>query len=517
MLFNSNEFVLGFLPATVLVFFVLGRFSRNLALGWVIVASTFFYAVWRPSNLWIIGFSLVVNYAFAQSLIKLAASPERARWRAVVLALGIAFNVLLLGYFKYANFSLQVLQDLTGSHYAFQNIVLPLGISFITFQKIALLVDVATGRIQVLGVRNFLLFVMFFPQLIAGPIVHYRETVPQFERANCRFDARTFAMAITLFATGLFKKVMLADTMSDMVAPLYHQAAQGEHLYFLDAWLAALGFTVQIYFDFSAYSDMACASALFFGIRLPTNFDSPLKTGNFIDFWARWHMTLTRFLTSYIFNPIAFALTRARAKRKLPVAGARNTPFGVFVLLIAAPVILTMTIAGLWHGAGYTFIIFGLLHGLYITFAHISRQYFPRPSSTPKGAIQLRPIIACVGVVVAASIANVFFRSDYVGAAVDMLKSMVGLHGAALPAQFFRSFARLGGLLGIALLMPNILQLLAAYQPTLDTPKRPAHIGGIGPVVTWHPNWRWMIFAGCLAAVSMSRLIGKSEFLYWQF
>ena len=193
------------------------------------------------------------------------------------MALGIAFNVCFLGYFKYANFAVSVVDDLSGQDFVFKQVILPLGISFITFQKIAFLIDVAGGRIKSFTLRDYLLFVMFFPQLIAGPIIHYGETIPQFQRATCRFDRTLFAVGITLFCFGLFKKVVLADGMAAHVTPVFAYAASGAEATFLQSWLAAVGFTLQIYFDFSGYSDMACGAALFFGIRLPINFDSPLE------------------------------------------------------------------------------------------------------------------------------------------------------------------------------------------------------------------------------------------------
>ncbi len=188
-------------------------------------------------------------------------------------------------------------------------LVLPLGISFITFQKIAFLVDIQAGRVSRFTLRDYGLFVLFFPQLIAGPIVHYREMMPQFRAASCRFDATDAAVGLTLFSIGLAKKLILADPLSRLVAPLYGHAAAGVPQSLTEAWIGALGFTLQIYFDFSGYTDMALGLARFFGIKLPMNFNSPLKATSIIDFWLRWHISLTRFLTAYIYNPMTLALT----------------------------------------------------------------------------------------------------------------------------------------------------------------------------------------------------------------
>ena len=227
MLFNSYEYILVFLPITVLGFLLFGRVSTNWALGWIILASVAFYAWWRPFNVAIIGPSLVVNYVFGRALLRLAADDSRARLRTVMLLLGVAFNIAFLGYFKYANFAVSVANDVSGSNFVLEQIILPLGISFITFQKIAFLVDIAGQRIKAFTLRDFLLFVMFFPQLIAGPIVHFREMIPQFHRATCRFDATLYATGLTLFCFGLFKKVVLADGMAAYVSPVFDLAAAG--------------------------------------------------------------------------------------------------------------------------------------------------------------------------------------------------------------------------------------------------------------------------------------------------
>ena len=546
MLFNSYEYILVFLPVTVLVFLLLGRSSRSLALGWLILASIVFYAWWRPLNLAIIAPSIALNYALGRVLLGLAGDPARARRRTALLVLGIVFNVCFLGYFKYANFAVTVVDDLSGQDFVFKQVILPLGISFITFQKIAFLIDVAGGRIRAFTLRDYLLFVMFFPQLIAGPIIHYGETIPQFERATCRFDRTLYAVGITLFCFGLFKKVVLADGMAAHVTPVFAYAASGAEATFLQAWLAAVGFTLQIYFDFSGYSDMACGAALFFGIRLPINFDSPLKATNIIDFWLRWHITLTRFLTAYIYNPMALTLTRARGARRLPMLRARDSHPLAFLHVLVFPTITTMLISGLWHGAGYTFILWGLLHGLYLVVNHLWRQYGPRPAPTdaagePKPAAQLAGFAVTFLAVV---VAMVLFRAPDLAAAGNLLGGMVGLHGLGMPGTrfgaagmhlldgsvpvhaFASASAILLALLAIALLLPNSVQILAAYEPVLYTPKRAAEIPGVlrpvlprvmGRPLAWRPTLAWMVLFAALGAVSMIRLTGMSEFLYWQF
>lgn len=541
MLFNSYEYILVFLPVTVLVFLMLGRASRPWALGWLILASVVFYAYWRPYNLLIIGPSLAVNWFFARRLLALAGDESRAAARRVTLTLGIVFNVCLLGYFKYANFGVTLTNDLMGSNFVLHTIILPLGISFITFQKIAFLIDVAGGRIREFTLRDFLLFVMFFPQLIAGPIVHYGETMPQFHRATCRFDSMLYATGITLFVFGLFKKVVLADGMAEHVTPVFAFAASGGDATLVQSWLAAVGFTLQIYFDFSGYSDMACGAALFFGVRLPMNFYSPLKASNIVDFWMRWHITLTRFLTAYIFNPITLALTRRRAARRAPMLGARYSNGSAFLQTLAFPTLTTMLISGLWHGAGYTFVLWGGLHGLYIVINHAWRQYGPRPADPTGRSSRLAAFAGFVLTFLAVTFAMVLFRAPDLAAAGNILAGMTGGQGIGLPEKlagmlqmpglgpmllgegavdlptFATAMAYLAALLAIALLMPNSLQMLAEREPALHLPKTPGRIAGIGPVIAWRPSLGWMIFIAAIAAIAMIRLTGKSEFLYWQF
>ncbi len=539
MLFNSYEFILAFLPATIAGFLLLGTSSRTLALAWLIAASIFFYAWWRPFNLLIIAPSILVNFIFARILLRLAFDDSQPRLKAFVLTLGILFNVVFLGYFKYFNFAVEVANDATGSNFAFEQIILPLGISFITFQKIAFLVDVAGRRVESFTTRDFLLFVLFFPQLIAGPIVHYRETVPQFQRTTCRFDAGMFATALTLFCFGLFKKVVLADGIAPYVSPVYAFAAAGEPVTFVQAWLAAVGFTLQIYFDFSGYSDMACGTALFFGVRLPANFESPLKASNIIDFWLRWHISLTRFLTAYIFNPIALVLSRRRAARGLPMLSSRGSSMKAFFHVLAWPTLATMLVSGIWHGAGYTFILWGLLHGFFLIINHAWRQYRPQSANSNGLRKYFSKLSGSAVTLLAVVCAMVLFRAPDLASAANVLKGMTGLHGVGLPSKlaemagapslgpmvllngevsmmtFAAATAYLVGLLAIALVLPNSLQVMSKYEPVLQGPRQ--QLSGGNASLVWQPTLPWMGFTAVLAGYSMLQITAKSEFLYWQF
>jgi D-alanyl-lipoteichoic acid acyltransferase DltB (MBOAT superfamily) len=540
MLFNSYTFLFGFLPIVLAGFYVLGARRREWALLWLTAVSLLFYAWWRPINVLLIAPSILINYGLARCLERTGeARPAMAR---AILVAGIVFNLSFLGYFKYLNFVEGALNDAFGVGFTLTQLILPLGISFITFQKIAFLVDVHGGRVSRYSLADYGLFVLFFPQLIAGPIVHYREMMPQFRAAPCRFDAENVAVGVSLFFFGLAKKLVLADPLSQLVAPIYGQAAAGVPQSITEAWIAALGFTLQIYFDFSGYSDMALGLARFFGIKLPVNFNSPLKATSIIDFWLRWHVSLTRFLTAYIYNPLTLSLTRKRMAQGKPIFGGRNTNFPAFINLLAMPTMLTMLISGIWHGAGYTYILWGLLHGVLLCINHAWRSVRSRIWSNAK---QYNRRVAPIGFVltfVSVVGAMVLFRAPSFSAALMLWKGMIGVYGATLPQAVFSRLGsiaawltaigvrpawtsgsllmaatiRIGLLLGIALLMPNTLQMLAAFEPALGV--KPAKAPSrLERALAWAPSGTWAVGLACVALAGILSLGELSEFLYWQF
>jgi alginate O-acetyltransferase complex protein AlgI len=522
MLFNSYEFIFVFLPVVVAVFFALGRASRAWALRWVIAASLFFYAWWRPWNVLIIAPSVLINFALARVLQRLRKQGSRSTAQAVLL-MGIAFNVAFLGYFKYSNFLVGAINDVFGTQMFLARIILPLGISFITFQKIAFLVDVHAGRVESFTLQDYCLFVLFIPQLIAGPIVHYREMMPQFHGVSCRFEKDNVSVGLTLFAFGLFKKVFIADSIVPLVRPIYEQATSGSSIALLSAWIAAVGFTLQIYFDFSGYTDMALGIGRMFGVRLPPNFNSPLRASSIIDFWQRWHMTLTRFLTAYIYNPLALWMTRRRAARVPSGFALPSRGLGAFIELLMFPILLTMLVSGIWHGAGYTFIVWGVLHGFYLTVNHAWRLLGPklwRDKSSYERFMQPTGFIITF-VCVAASM--VIFRSANLKAAADLLQGMLGLHGIGLSQLKNISVGRMKIAFWItvpafiALVCPNSLELLSRYEPALGWKPSP-HDGGTAKTrILWGPSLAWAVAVSMIAAIGILYLGGQSEFLYWQF
>jgi len=519
MLFNSYEFIFVFLPVVVVVFFALGTASRAWALRWVIAASLFFYGWWRPLNVLIIAPSVLINFVLARLLQRLCKQWSRGT-ATTVLLLGIAFNVAFLGYFKYSNFFVDAINDAFGTQMFLARIILPLGISFITFQKIAFLIDVQAGRVESFTLQDYCLFVLFFPQLIAGPIVHYREMMPQFHRVPCRFDKSNVSVGLTLFAFGLFEKVFLADSLAQFVTPIYAQATSGSSIALVPAWIAAVGFTLQIYFDFTGYTNMALGIARLFGVRLPPNFNSPLRASSIIDFWLRWHMTLTRFLSAYIYNPLALWLTRRRAARGRPGFAGQNKSLGAFVELLMFPTLLTMFVSGIWHGAGYTFIVWGMLHGLFLTVNHAWRLLGPklwRDKSRYERFMQPAGFIITF-VCVAASM--VIFRSANLKTATHLLQGMLGLHGMAWGSGIVpRSVVLwIGGSAFIALVCPNTLQILSRYEPALGWKPSP-HDRAAAAItrIRWEPSLVWAVAVSMFVVIGILNLGGQSEFLYWQF
>ncbi|MDH5612954.1 MAG: MBOAT family protein [Gammaproteobacteria bacterium] len=340
MLFNSYIYIFLFLPITFGLYFLLIRGRRIVSAKLALVlASLFFYSWWSVNYLPILLFSLVFNFLVGE-VIQRELSTKRGKF---ALILGISVNLILLGYFKYADFFIENVNYVLGQDIGTINLVLPLAISFFTFQQIAYLVDCYKGEVKEYDFLNYSLFVCFFPQLIAGPIVHHGEMMPQFmrNRWNLRLKYSNIAAGLFIFSIGLFKKVVIADTFAVTATNGFDYA---ETLNMVEAWVTSLSYTLQLYFDFSGYTDMAIGAALLFNIKLPDNFNSPYKALDIQDFWRRWHMTLSRFLRDYIY---------------IPLGGSR-----VSNLVTYRNIIATFLIGGLWHGAGWTFIMWGVLHGL---------------------------------------------------------------------------------------------------------------------------------------------------------
>lgn len=399
MLFNSYVYLFFFLPAVFTVYFLLNR--RKLVVAgkiWLVASSIFFYAYWTPEYSLLIILSILVNYGFGTVLQSPSTDSATRKW---TLVLGVTANLAALGWFKYADFFIENVNSLLGSGFPLPHVVLPLAISFFTFQQVAYLVDCRRGLARERRFLDYSLFVTFFPQLIAGPIVHHSEMMPQFSRLRAKFlNWENVAAGLTLFVFGLFKKVVIADRLSPWVSYGFDNPNE---LNMIASWASSLAYTFQIYFDFSGYTDMAMGTALMLNIRLPQNFNSPYKALSIRDFWSRWHMTLSRFLRDYLYIPLG-------GNRY----GLPSTCRNLFI---------TFLLGGIWHGAGWTFVAWGVLHGV----ATVVHRLWGRLGYTLPKAISWAITFLFVNV------AWVFFRAQTFPDAIRVLKGMVGCNGIVLP------------------------------------------------------------------------------------
>ncbi len=518
MLFNSHVFIFGFLPVTLLLFRLGQRYvGLRYANGILGVCSLFFYGWWDPRYILLIVGSIVGNFWFSHLIA--GATGTRQKW---LLGLGASANLAVLGYFKYTAFLLTNVNAVFGAGLSVPEIILPIGISFYTFQQIAFLVDTAFHKEREKNFVDYCLFISFFPQLIAGPIVFHKEMMPQFARPKSNLRRRVlFIGGVTLFVFGLSKKVLIADTIALFSTPVFDAALVGTQVSFLESWGGVLAYTFQIYFDFSGYSDMAAGLALVFGIKLPVNFFSPYKAASIIDFWRRWHITLSRFLRDCVYVPLGG--NRHGEPRRI------------------ANVFITMVLGGVWHGAAWTFVIWGALHGVYICINHLWRNVavdMPRLTSHAAWKYFSRGLTFLLVV-----IAWAFFRAESVDSALLVLSGMSGGNGFGVPlllatplgiegaecAAFtlcavafpnnLASFEYGAPLLAILLvavwLAPNSYEVLRRYGPMLLVLDN--RVEYRYSALTWRPTWTWGILIGVLLGACTVVMTGESEFLYFQF
>jgi alginate O-acetyltransferase complex protein AlgI len=536
MLFNSLSFILLFLPACLALYYAAARLDFRAAAMVLVVFSLLFYSWTDPALLLLIGFSMAYNYLFGLGILR---TEDRPRLQNAVLVVAVTGDILLLVYFKYLYPFLAWL-DTLGLHIPRDrtSVILPLGISFFTFTQIGFLIDSKAGITKDARLKDYLLFVTFFPHLIAGPILHHREMMPQFaDPRTYRFKFDTFCVGVAIFIVGLLKK----DLIADHFAPLANTAFSAPNgLGVAAAWGGVLSYTLQLYYDFSGYSEMAVGLALMFGVRFPANFNSPYKARSIIDFWQRWHMTLTRYITLYLYNPVALSITRRRMARGMTTGRKAASSAGGFASTIAFPLFVTMGIAGVWHGAGLQYVCFGLLHAGYLTVNHAWRTWGPKKGQQKSVVRQTVDGIWMTALTLLAVIAaQIFFRSASAPDALMMLKDMAGmgtppvdpaaafaapdvvekmLRSAGHDLQPVLNGLNFGAPLTLLLLfawvfvMPNILQVTDAYKPTLTK----FHLG-IWQRVMWRPSALWGGIFGLLAAIAILAITGTTEFLYFQF
>lgn len=525
MLFNSYEFILIFLPITLIGFWQIGkREYRQLAITWLVAASLVFYGWGNISYLGLLLTSIVFNYFIGINLSRVTNKYFQPKQ---LLTFGIIFNLGLLGYFKYTDFLIATTNNLIGTNFNLNQIILPLAISFFTFNQIAYLVDAYRGEAQEYNFLTYCLFITFFPHLIAGPIVHHKEIIPQFNNKSIyNFNNEDVSVGLTIFFIGLFKKVVFADSIAVYASPVFEAASQGIPVTFFEAWGAAIAYSLQLYFDFSGYSDMAIGAARMFGIKFPLNFNSPYKSLNIIDFWRRWHMTLSHFLRDYLY---------------IPLGGNRNGKLRRYANLM-----ITMLLGGLWHGAGWTFVIWGGLHGIYLVINHQWNSWRRSLGHDLTKSHFLSRGIARFVTFIAVVIAWVFFRSKDLDTSVLMLKGMIGLQGFSIPltianklgplksllsnlgiafvtegaSQMFFTYIWSITLLAIAWFTPNTQEWLKHYQPALDYHvKKSANdtTKQWAKTLAWQPNLLWSIILGIVAGIGLVYLRKASVFLYFQF
>lgn len=519
MVFSSYVFLFGFLPIAFALTYLAGRWNKLAAKLTLLAASLVFYSWWSPKQLPLLLGSIVFNF-FIGGLIQRAEARGQSRWVRIWLTLGLVGDVSFLCWFKYGNFIADNLSNVTGVDFDLPKIALPLGISFFTFQKIAYLIDSARGQARKIGFLDFSLFAAFFPQLISGPIVHYKEIVPQLmSRRFGKLIVRNVLIGLTILAIGLFKKAVIADTLAGYSKPLF-QSAQDHGFNLLTGWLAAVTFTFQLYFDFSGYSDMAIGLGRMFGIKLPLNFHSPLRAPNIIDYWRRWHMTLQRFIVSYIFQPMSLPLNRMAANR-----GLKGWP--QFFVAVALPTFVTFLIVGAWHGVGWTFVLFGGMHAIYICLNEAWREFGKQRrrklkklgvtvrEGGPLGAVSSRLIT-----LVAVGFANVMFRASNVESAWHIWKGMTGFPGQG-PAT--ASNLDLGLVMALVVstalvfLAPNTQQIMRRFGPAYNW-KDWRDVARAPLDWTWKPSTLGLAFVGLtlfLGVIFIQR--GQAVFLYFNF
>lgn len=501
------------MPLTLLGFFLLGRVSKALGSAWLALASLVFYGWWDTQYIPLLLASICVNYWIGGAIARRAATPQGRR----LLIVGVAANLLLLAYYKYANFFVSSAGALLSADWPALAIVLPIGISFFTFTQIAFLADAYAGKVTEYRFSYYVLFVTYFPHLIAGPVLHHKEMMPQFDaEQNYRPQLSNLSIGLTIFTIGLAKKVLIADSLAAYASPFFNQPDMPG---IFVAWGGALAYTFQLYFDFSGYSDMAIGLSRMFGVQLPLNFNSPYKARNIAEFWRRWHMTLSRFLRDYLY---------------IPLGGNRHGPWRRHFNLM-----VTMVLGGLWHGAGWNFVIWGALHGSYLVVNHAWSGFAgqARVHLWRWGSQLFGPALTFICVI----FAWVYFRAADLATANQIILGMVGANGAAIPDAVMAGLGPLRGslqLLGVttflggggtfvamwawvvasaalAFCFPNTQEIVRHVESELISPSPGKKIKL--QALTWRPS-RWhALVMGLMLALGILSLSRPTEFLYFQF
>ena len=518
MLFNSYIFLFTFLPIVLAGYEALALVGRRAVVVWLLLSSLVFYAYWQPAYVILLCISIVFNY-LAGFLI--SRNIPRMLPQRTVLNVAVVGNLLLLIYFKYLFPLLSLIYPRRGGGEGWPHILLPLGISFFTFTQIAFLVDLEQEAAQLQDLASYGLFVTFFPHLIAGPILHHSEMMPQFQKKRSfRLRADDVAIGVSLFTMGLFKKVLLADRFAPAADRVFASPAT---FHASHAWFGVLSYSLQLYFDFSGYSDMAIGIARMLSVQFPLNFDSPYKSENIIDFWQRWHMTLTRYIMSYLYNPISMIIYRQRVARGKKTTRKALTTVDGFIGMIAFPTTIALFLAGIWHGAGIQFMVFGLLHAMYLSLNHAWRLWNTTIQSVRWHQLREGRPFRIAGTLLtfcSVLLAQVFFRSSSVSSSSSLLAALLGFH---------RDIPELKGMLRlentsivflvigyiIVWFAPNTQQILGRFTPALNVSAKPSNKSR--SVWSWQPTAIWAACLGVILVLTLVKMQDPSTFLYFQF
>ena len=503
----------------------------NAAKFWLSFVSFLFYGWWNPDFLLMLIGSILFNYICGHLI---QTHQERHKMTSFILAIGILGNLALLFYFKYLLTLMKWFHGIGFYHgQEWGSLILPLGISFFTFTQIGYLIDSQDDIEEERGFLEYVLFVTFFPHLIAGPIVHHGEIMPQFAKKETYFlNWDNIGVGISIFIIGLAKKVLIADQFASVANDVFGQAADQS---VVGAWTGVLSYSFQLYFDFAGYSEMALGLARMFNVKFPANFDSPYKSKSIIEFWQRWHISLTRYFTLYLYNPVSHWIIKRRAAKGLALLKAEETTLKDFLILLAVPTLYTMILIGVWHGAGFQFFIFGLLHGCYLCVNQAWRMFGPKVSINPVSRFRFwfDRIWKWGLTYLSVLFSFVFFKSKSVTDAWELIRCMIGrgtensvgvpqgvvesiLDYFGVPDPFWNYSNSLITLVAgfmIILLLPNVLQLFEKEGASLTKIRSaPAFFS-----FHWRPNVLWGFLLAVLALADLLMVTGYSEFLYFRF
>lgn len=520
MLFNSFIFLFIFLPFVYLCALAIIKVRPSSLVPWMGIVSVAFYLWWSVHHAMILVVSILCNYAIARYIL----AEKKGNWRTHALIGGVILNLCALSYFKYANFFVHNVSALLQVNLSLISVALPLGISFFTFTQIAFLVDCKRNNVSHHSFSNYFLFVTYFPHLIAGPILHHKEMMPQFSTMHEKIGRVNYmAVGLTILIIGLFKKVVLADSISLYADDVFDRAASRAPG-FLDAWCGSIAYAMQIYFDFSAYSDMAIGISYMFGVRLPLNFDSPYKARNIIDFWRCWHITLSRFLRDLVY---------------IPLGGNQLGRLRRFFNLMA-----TMLLGGLWHGANWTFVIWGALHGAYLVVNHGFRAVTKGTKIEVILQTRMGTFLSTAFTFICVVFAWAYFRAADVETAHNVICGMLGLNGFQLPdryvpflgqwvdilksagiqfvtMEFFGSKQQIFWtlmLLFISFCLPNVREIMCNYQPALEL-RHDSDVEVKVGWLMWKPSLTSVVITGSLCSTALWLMLNGDEthFIYFTF